>query len=162
MIDTLVYLGLGSNLSSPRQQLESALSALKPLSTDQQIDCSSFYLSRPLGPQDQNDFVNAVAAFRTPLAPLDLLDQLQTIELQQGRVRKAHRWGPRTLDLDILLFGDKAIDLPRLKVPHYHMMQRNFVILPLFELAPNLVFPDGQSIAQVVATLPQDGIEKLN
>ena len=157
-----VYIGLGSNLAEPRQQLHSALQAIAALPHSQLLGVSSFYLSDPLGPADQPRYVNAVAALDTELSPLSLLDALQTIELEQGRTRKAERWGPRTLDLDILLFGDQLIDEPRLKVPHYHMQERAFVLYPLAELAPaDLRLADGRTLADLLAACPFVGLERL-
>jgi 2-amino-4-hydroxy-6-hydroxymethyldihydropteridine diphosphokinase len=101
------------------------------------------FTAPPLGPQDQPDYLNAAVALETALAPEALLDHTQRIELQQGRVRKAERWGPRTLDLDIMLFGDEVINTERLTVPHYDMKNRGFMLWPLFEIAPELIFPDG-------------------
>ena len=111
---TPVYIGLGSNLAEPRQQLEAALAAIARLPGCRLTRVSSFYASDPLGPADQPRYVNAVAALECSLAPLALLDALQAIEQEQGRLRKAERWGPRTLDLDILLFGDLQLDEERL------------------------------------------------
>ncbi|HWV11155.1 MAG TPA: 2-amino-4-hydroxy-6-hydroxymethyldihydropteridine diphosphokinase, partial [Pseudomonas sp.] len=122
---------------------------------------SSFYASDPLGPADQPRYVNAVAALDTTLEPLTLLDALQTIEQNQGRVRKAERWGPRTLDLDILLFGERLLDEPRLQVPHYHMHARAFVLYPLAELAPDLQLPDGRPLSALLAQCPFEGLERL-
>ena len=103
-----------------------------------------------------------VAAIDSTLAPLDLLDALQAIERDQGRERH-ERWGPRTLDLDILLFGDRLIDEPRLKVPHYHMHARPFVLYPLAELAPaSLELADGRSLEQLLAECPFVGLERVN
>src|SRR5690606_11523928 len=142
-----VYIGLGSNLAEPRQQLAAALAAIAELPHSRLAATSSFYASEPLGPPDQPRYVNAVAALDTALAPLQLLDALQRIEQEQGRVRKAERWGPRTLDLDILLFGERLIDEPRLSVPHYHMHARAFVLYPLAEIAPStLRLADGRSL----------------
>ena len=104
-----VYIGLGSNLAEPLRQLQAALAAIAELPHSQLVTTSSFYASDPLGPPDQPRYVNAVAALDTELAPLELLDALQRIEQEQGRVRKAERWGPRTLDLDILLFGNRLL-----------------------------------------------------
>ena len=106
----------------------------------------SFYRTPPLGPQDQPDYLNAAVALETSLAPEELLNHTQRIELQQGRVRKAERWGPRTLDLDIMLFGNEVINTERLTVPHYDMKNRGFMLWPLFEIAPELVFPDGEML----------------
>ncbi|MFZ7316882.1 2-amino-4-hydroxy-6-hydroxymethyldihydropteridine diphosphokinase [Avibacterium avium] len=144
-----VYIALGSNLATPVQQLENALQALQQLPHSQLVAVSHFYQSKPLGPQDQPDYVNTVACLTTALAPLDLLDQLQRIEQEQGRVR-LRRWGERTLDLDILLYGDEIIQSERLTVPHYDMQHREFVIVPLYEIAPNLTLPDGKNVADLV------------
>ena len=144
-----VYIALGSNLEHPQAQLTAALQALNELYDSRLTAVSSFYQSKPLGPQDQPDYVNAVACLETSLAPLALLDELQRIEHEQGRVR-LRRWGERTLDLDILLYADHIIQSERLTVPHYDMHQREFVIIPLFEIAPHLVLPNGQSI-QILA-----------
>lgn len=140
-----VYIALGSNLEHPQAQLTAALQALNKLYDSRLTAVSSFYQSKPLGPQDQPDYVNAVACLETSLAPLALLDELQRIEHEQGRVR-LRRWGERTLDLDILLYADHIIQSERLTVPHYDMHQREFVIIPLVEIAPHLVLPNGQSI----------------
>ncbi len=156
-----VYLGLGSNLAEPVQQLEEALAALAALPATTLAAVSSFYASDPLGPPDQPRYVNAVAALDTELPPLALLDALQTIENDQGRVRE-RRWGPRTLDLDILLYGDRLIDDPRLRVPHYHMHARAFVLYPLAEIAPaDLTLPDGRALAELLAACPFAGLERL-
>lgn len=140
-----VYIALGSNLENPQAQLTAALQALNELSDSRLTAVSSFYQSKPLGPQDQPDYVNAVACLETSLTPLALLDELQRIEHEQGRIR-LRRWGERTLDLDILLYADHIIQSERLTVPHYDMHQREFVIIPLVEIAPHLVLPNGQSI----------------
>ncbi|AGI26061.1 2-amino-4-hydroxy-6-hydroxymethyldihydropteridine diphosphokinase [Pseudomonas sp. MT3] len=156
-----VYIGLGSNLAEPRQQLEAALKALSQIPATKVAVVSPLYVSDPLGPPDQPRYVNAVAALDTDLEPLALLDALQTIELEQGRVRKDERWGPRTLDLDILLFGERLIDEPRLRVPHYHMHARAFVLYPLADLAPQLQLPNGQMLADLLAACPFSGLERL-
>lgn len=156
-----VYIGLGSNLDTPRQQLHSALEALARLPQSRLAGQSSLYASDPLGPADQPRYVNAVAALDTELQPWQLLDALQRIEQEQGRVRKAERWGPRTLDLDILLFGERRIDDERLTVPHYHMHARPFVLYPLAELAPTLVLPDGRPLSELLAACPFTGLERL-
>jgi 2-amino-4-hydroxy-6-hydroxymethyldihydropteridine diphosphokinase len=156
------YIGLGSNLATPLLQLRSALNALSALPQSSVVAHSSFYISDPLGPADQPRYVNAVAALDTGLSPLALLDALQTIELEQGRTRKAERWGPRTLDLDILLFGNRQIDEPRLTVPHYHMHARAFVLYPLAEIAPELHLPDGRPISELLEACPYVGLERLS
>lgn len=150
---TRVYIALGSNLASPLSQVTAAIDALGAIPNSQIVAVSGFYRTPPLGPQDQPDYLNAAVALETSLAPEALLDHTQRIELDQGRVRKAERWGPRTLDLDIMLFGDETIATPRLTVPHYDMKNRGFMLWPLFEIAPELHFPDGETLASVLARL---------
>ncbi|AKE57776.1 2-amino-4-hydroxy-6-hydroxymethyldihydropteridine diphosphokinase [Citrobacter farmeri] len=154
---TLVYIALGSNLASPLEQVNAAVNAIREIPESRVVAVSSFYRTPPLGPQDQPDYLNAAVALETTLEPETLLDHTQRIELQQGRVRKAERWGPRTLDLDIMLFGDRVIHNERLTVPHYDMKNRGFMLWPLFEIAPDLHFPDGISLQQVLTHL---GAEK--
>jgi len=155
-----IYVGMGSNLAAPEQQLRSALDALTHLPGTTVAGVSAFYQSDSLLP-GQPRYTNAVAALDSRLAPLELLDALQAIENDQGRER-LERWGPRTLDLDILLFGDRLIDEPRLKVPHYQMHLRAFVLYPLAELAPaSLTLPDGQTLDDLLAACPFVGLERL-
>ena len=155
-----IYIGMGSNLADPAEQLRSAIQALAQLPDSRFAGVSAFYQSDSLLP-GQPRYTNAVAAIDSELEPLDLLDALQAIEIDQGRERH-ERWGPRTLDLDILLFGDRLIDTPRLKVPHYHMQARPFVLYPLAELAPTtLTLADGRSLAQLLAECPFVGLERL-
>ncbi|MDM2847257.1 2-amino-4-hydroxy-6-hydroxymethyldihydropteridine diphosphokinase [Citrobacter sp. Cpo074] len=137
-----VYIALGSNLASPLEQVNAAVKAIGEIPDSRIVAVSSFYRTPPLGPQDQPDYLNAAVALETTLAPEELLSHTQRIELQQGRVRKAERWGPRTLDLDIMLFGDEVINTERLTVPHYDMKNRGFMLWPLAEIAPDLIFPD--------------------
>lgn len=151
---TLVYIALGSNLASPLEQVQAAIRALGDIPHSRVVNVSSFYRTPPLGPQDQPDYLNAAVALETTLAPDALLDHTQRIELQQGRVRKAERWGPRTLDLDIMLFGNQVINTERLTVPHYDMKNRGFMLWPLFEIAPELVFPDGETLQARLTTFP--------
>lgn len=150
---TPVYIALGSNLASPLTQVNAAIAALGTIPDSRVVAVSSFYRTPPLGPQDQPDYLNAAVVLETSLAPEALLDHTQRIELDQGRVRKAERWGPRTLDLDIMLFGSETIATPRLTVPHYDMKNRGFMLWPLFEIAPELHFPDGETLASVLARL---------
>ena len=154
-----VYIGLGSNLADPAEQLREALKALAQLPQTAVSGVSSFYVSDSLLP-GQPRYTNAVAALETGLAPLALLDALQGVENGQGRER-LERWGPRTLDLDILLFGDRLIDEPRLKIPHYHMHARAFVLYPLAELAPGLILADGRALDDLLAACPFEGLERL-
>ncbi|MCM2462915.1 2-amino-4-hydroxy-6-hydroxymethyldihydropteridine diphosphokinase [Pseudomonas sp. CG7] len=155
-----IYIGMGSNLAEPAEQLRSAVQALAQLPDTQLGGVSAFYQSDSLLPGPPR-YTNAVAALDSRLAPLDLLDALQAIETGQGRER-LERWGPRTLDLDILLFGDHLIDEPRLKVPHYHMQARAFVLYPLAELAPaDLRLADGRLLKDLLAACPFVGLERL-
>lgn len=157
---TRAYIGLGSNLDAPAEQLGNALQALDRVASTRLVAASALYTSESLLP-GQPRYTNAVAALDTSLAPLDLLDALQAIENEQGRVRK-ERWGPRTLDLDILLFGDHVIDVPRLQVPHYHMHARPFVLYPLAELvADDFHLADGRPLAQLLQACPFVGLERL-
>lgn len=134
---SLAYIGLGSNLDRPAQQVATALDELDALPLTRISVASPLYTSRPVGPQDQPDFVNAVAALETHLSPLALLDQLQALEQRHRRRRERH-WGPRTLDLDVLLFNTTLIEHPRLQVPHPYMHERAFVLRPLLDIAPHL------------------------
>ena len=150
---TLAYIAIGSNLASPLEQVNAAVQALGDIPQTRVVALSSFYRTPPLGPQDQPDYLNAAIALETALSAEALLDNTQRIELQQGRVRKEERWGPRTLDLDIMLFGDAQIHTERLTVPHYDMKRRGFMLWPLFEIAPDLTFPDGEHLSALLAQL---------
>ncbi|EFN7880685.1 2-amino-4-hydroxy-6-hydroxymethyldihydropteridine diphosphokinase [Escherichia coli] len=156
---TVAYIAIGSNLASPLEQVNAAVKALGDIPESRILAVSSFYRTPPLGPQDQPDYLNAAVALETTLAPEELLNHTQRIELQQGRVRKAERWGPRTLDLDIMLFGNEVINTERLIVPHYDMKSRGFMLWPLFEIAPDVVFPDGNNLVDLLKT---KGFSKLN
>jgi 2-amino-4-hydroxy-6-hydroxymethyldihydropteridine diphosphokinase len=156
-----VYIGLGSNLALPEKQLRAACVSLAELPGSELIRCSSLYRSQPMGPQDQPDYVNAVALIKTTLSPDNLLQHTQLIENQQGRIRKADRWGPRTLDLDMLLFGQQQIDNEYLTVPHCGMKQREFVLYPLFEIAPDLILPCGEELSDLVIKCPKNGLQKM-
>ena len=147
------YLALGSNLADPLHQVQSALDALARLPQTTLLASSSFFRTPPYGPPDQPDYLNAAVALETTLSPEALLDHTQRIEREQGRVRKDERWGPRTLDLDIMLFGDLTIATPRLTVPHYDMRNRAFMLVPLMSIAPELILPDGTPLKTLVATL---------
>ena len=150
---TLAYIAIGSNLASPLEQVNAAVQALGEIPQSKIVAVSSFYRTPPLGPQDQPDYLNAAVVLETALNAETLLDNTHRIELQQGRVRKAERWGPRTLDLDIMLFGHETISTERLTVPHYDMKNRGFMLWPLFEVAPDLIFPDGISLKSILDNL---------
>ncbi|TVP45925.1 MAG: 2-amino-4-hydroxy-6-hydroxymethyldihydropteridine diphosphokinase [Halomonas sp.] len=159
----LAYIGLGSNIASPIEQVRQALSELATLPLCRLVASSSIYASRPVGPQDQPDFINAVAALETRLSPLALLDQLQALEQQHRRQRQRH-WGPRTLDLDLLLYGDSQINTPRLSVPHPHMTARAFVLAPLAEIAPSLHVnqaPLSAWLERIDSPHPNQGLKRL-
>lgn len=159
-MSTTAWIGLGSNQDSPLQQLHLALEALQQLPHSRLLDASPLYQSRPLGPSDQPDFLNMAARLDTGLAPLELLDQLLAIEDIQGRVRERH-WGPRTIDLDLLLFDNRVIDEPRLQVPHPELPNRDFVLRPLADLAPALALPDGRRIEDLLASCPDNNLSRV-
>lgn len=154
-----VYIGLGSNLSDPQRQIKSAISEINELENCTITQVSSLYFSRPMGPQDQPDYMNAVVEIATSNSPLALLDQLQAIENRAGRVRKDDRWGARILDLDILLFDQLTLNCERLTVPHYGLKLREFVLLPLAEIAPNLILPDGDNISTLANNINKNGLK---
>ncbi len=161
MLDQIrCYIGLGSNLDDPRAHVSTALKQLAELPDTELVAASSLYRSDPVGPQDQPDFVNAVAELSTRLTPEALLDQLQSLEQAHRRVRERH-WGPRTLDLDILLYGDSQLATERLVVPHSHMRERSFVLWPLAEIAPTLALPDGTSLSELLSLCPMGTLEKI-
>lgn len=139
------YVGLGSNLTnelgSPIEHVQQAIDSLRAHKEIKEVRASSFYASAPMGPQDQPNFINAVAEFKTSLMPLALLDVCQQLEQNAHRLRLRH-WGERSLDVDILLYGQDQIDKPRLTVPHVGLLDRNFVLVPLRELAPSLRIKD--------------------
>ena len=162
MVAVRCYIGLGANLANPVQQLEQAIAALGQVPHSRLVAVSSLYGSKPMGPQDQPDYVNAVAALDTTLLPEQLLDALQSIEQSQGRQRKAERWGPRTLDLDILLYGEQIINTERLTVPHYGLKLREFVLYPLAEIAAELRLPDGTVLSSLLQQVGLNGLQKLH
>ncbi|MGM0563314.1 MAG: 2-amino-4-hydroxy-6-hydroxymethyldihydropteridine diphosphokinase [Pseudomonadota bacterium] len=157
------YIGLGSNRCQPRQQIERALERLRHHPQWQIVAQSPLYRSAPMGPQDQDDYINAVVAIDTPLAPGDLLDALQAIEREQGRERsRERRWGPRTLDLDILLYGDRVIDSERLTVPHPGLTERAFVLYPLVDIEADIALPDGRRIGDLLSRCSGRGLQRLS
>ncbi|MBA6392351.1 2-amino-4-hydroxy-6-hydroxymethyldihydropteridine diphosphokinase [Colwellia sp. BRX10-3] len=156
---SLAYIGLGSNLSDPQAQISSALDKLTQLDNCVVKKVSSLYFSRPMGPQDQPDYMNAVVAIETSLNAIELLEELQSIENNAGRVRKDNRWGARALDLDILLFDLQVINTVRLTIPHYGLKLREFVLLPLAEIAAKLVLPDGDSIQELANQIDKNGLK---
>ncbi|MDF2182304.1 2-amino-4-hydroxy-6-hydroxymethyldihydropteridine diphosphokinase [Neptuniibacter sp. CAU 1671] len=156
----LCYIGLGSNLDQPVQHVQCALEELALLPNTVLLQHSSLYSSTPVGPQDQPDFINAVAALSTRLSPDALLDELQALEQAHQRVRERH-WGPRTLDLDLLLYGNEVIDTDRLKVPHPYMTERNFVLYPLAEIAPMCEIPGADTLTTLLSGCTLGSLTKL-
>lgn len=155
------YIGLGSNLDDPRGQIVRAFDDLDALPHSYLLARSSLYRSDPLGPADQPTYVNAVVALFTHLEPQALLRAMQGIEQAHRRVRGEH-WGPRTLDLDLLLYGDRTIDAPELTVPHRHIAERSFVLVPLQEIAPHLTLPGHGALNTLVRGLEdQLGLQRL-
>lgn len=158
---TIAYIGLGSNLSEPIKQVKNAIKKIEKIAQSQVVTVSSLYLSKPMGPQDQDDYINAILALKTSLSAIELLNALQAIENKAGRVRKENRWGARILDLDIILFGDKVIKSERLTIPHYGMAEREFVLLPLVEIAPSLQLPNGKSVKLLSQNIANNAMIKL-
>lgn len=155
----LAYVGLGSNLEDPLAQVIRALDELADISRTTLLARSSIYSSHAVGPV-QPDYINAAALLDTQLEPLALLDALQAIEQAHQRMRIQH-WGPRTLDLDLLLYDDQTIDMERLKVPHPYLTQRSFVLYPLADITPNLHLPDGTPLEELLSRCPADGLMRL-
>jgi 2-amino-4-hydroxy-6-hydroxymethyldihydropteridine diphosphokinase len=155
------YVGLGSNLNNPSMQIRSALTALDAIPGTCCVAVSSLYRSQPMGPAGQPEYLNAVAAVDTRLSAAELLQELHLIEEQHGRVR-AERWGPRTLDLDLLLYGDQQMAGDELTVPHPGLPQRNFVLYPLHEIAPQLYIPGAGSLEGLLERCPGAGLQPLS
>ncbi len=159
---TVAYIGFGSNLGDPTGQIAHAREAVSGLPESEEVAFSSLYRSDPMGPPDQPRYINAVMALRTRLPPFTLLNCLQKIENDQGRVRTGERWGPRTLDLDILLYGRACIRTQTLTIPHYGMAQRPFVLYPLAEIAPETLLIPGQGrLAMLLRNCPKQGVERV-
>jgi 2-amino-4-hydroxy-6-hydroxymethyldihydropteridine diphosphokinase len=161
-VSTIVYIGLGSNLSEPIEQVKKAIKAIEKIVQSEVISVSSLYLSKPMGPQEQENYINGVLALKTSLSAIELLDALQAIENEAGRVRKENRWGARILDLDIILFGNEIINTERLTIPHYGMSEREFVLMPLAEIAPQLQLPNGQKITFLSNSIANNEMIKLS
>jgi len=155
---TNVFLGLGGNMGDRREMMRSAVAELRDVLDDLRV--SSLYESAAWGVTDQPDFLNAVVGGKTTLEPLELLDAIQAIENDLGRVREQH-WGPRAIDIDILLYGRQVIDAPRLQVPHPYMTQRGFVLRPLADLAAGLTLPDGSLVGELLTTISQDDLRRI-
>ncbi|MGD8593323.1 MAG: 2-amino-4-hydroxy-6-hydroxymethyldihydropteridine diphosphokinase [Gammaproteobacteria bacterium] len=156
------YIGLGSNLENPAAQVAKALDELAQLPKSTLIRVSSLYRSPPMGPQDQPDYVNAVAAIDTVLSANVLLQQLLSMEQRHGRVRGERRWTARTLDLDILLYAQQVIQSQDLTIPHPGIAERNFVLYPLQEIAPELVIPQLGPLRSLIAGCDRGDLIKLH
>ncbi len=156
-VSVTVYISLGSNLEQPEQHVLTAVEEIADIPCTQLTGVSKIYRSAPVGPGDQEDYINAVAEVGTTLEPLALLDALQAIELKHGRERKV-RWGARTLDLDLLLYGETTIDSERLTVPHREMHWRNFVLFPLADINPDLILPTGQKLQKLLLEVGNEGL----
>ena len=161
MMSDVAYIGLGSNMDDPRTQISTALVNIHSHEQISIQQCSHLYASAPMGPQNQPDYINAVIKITTGLTPIELLDVLQNIEQQHGRKRSSEQWGPRTLDLDIILFNNLKMDNDRLTIPHYGLAQREFVLVPLFEIEPDMIMQDGKTIASWVANCSFEGLRRL-
>ncbi len=155
-----VYIALGSNLNNPKSQVEQGLQALTLLPATRLRARSGWYQSKAVGPGQQPDYLNGVVLLETGLEPESLILHLQAIESSQGRERRL-RWAARTLDLDILLYGDRVISTERLQIPHPRMSERNFVLYPLADISPDLVLPNGTPLASLLRHCPATGLQKV-
>lgn len=155
------YVGIGSNLGDPAARVLAARDRLAALPATRLVAMSSLYGSRPLGPVQQPDFVNAVAGLLTQLDPVRLLQALRAIEAEFGRPKKRERWGPRVIDLDLLVYGRERLDEPQLSVPHPGIVERNFVLYPLAEIAPDLDVPGLGRVSELARRVAPDGIWPL-
>lgn len=152
------FVGLGSNLDRPQDNVRHALDGLADLPATTLHARSRLYGSRPMGPMDQPDYVNAVAWLRTSLEPHALLTELQRLEAAAGRARTGERWGPRTLDLDLLVHGDRVVDDERLRLPHPGLGTRAFVLLPFAEIAPDVHVPGLGRIAACAPAVDESSV----
>ncbi|MFO8024975.1 2-amino-4-hydroxy-6-hydroxymethyldihydropteridine diphosphokinase [Thiohalophilus sp.] len=156
------YIALGSNLGDPLAQVSRAIAELDRMEGTTLLAVSPLYRSRPMGPAEQPDYINAVAALQTRLSPHALLDALQAIEQAHGRQRGVQRWGPRTLDLDVLLYGEETINDQRLTIPHPGISKRAFVLFPLQEIVtPDFVIPGHGSLQSLLPGVAADRPERL-
>lgn len=156
-----IFIGLGSNLDDPLSQIKKAIDIFEQEKEIELRKFSSLYSSSPMGPQDQPDYINAVVEISTDLSAENLLDYLQQVESQQGRVR-SERWGARTLDLDILLYGNDVINTERLVVPHCGISERNFVLYPLADLVDaDFEIPNLGKMNKLLAKCPITGISRI-
>ncbi len=155
------YVALGGNLDDPLRHIKTALAELQDLAVHP-LTHSALYRSAPHGPVAQPDYINAVAALDTALAPKQLLTQLLAIETSHGRIRTGERWGPRTLDLDLLLLGETQCTDDTLSLPHPRLHERNFVLYPLYEIAPELFIPGHGALRKLIRHCPAHGLTRLS
>jgi 2-amino-4-hydroxy-6-hydroxymethyldihydropteridine diphosphokinase len=154
------YIGVGSNLDDPRAQLLTAFGKLAQIPSTRVLLTSPIYRSRPFGPVSQPDFANAVVGVLTQLEPLVLLSALQAIESAQGRPRERERWGPRVIDLDLLVYGQQRRADPDLTVPHPGIVERNFVLYPLADIAPDLEIPGLGRVTELKGRVSPEGLRR--
>lgn len=158
---TRAFVGLGSNIDRPAQQLEAALEALGGLESSRLLECSPRYWTEPVGDPDQPEFLNAVAALETRLQARALLAAMHAIEQDQDRRRDPQRpFGPRTIDLDLLVYGNELIETPEMTVPHPRLHQRAFVLRPLADLAPDLMVPGRGPVGELLARVDTGGVRR--
>jgi 2-amino-4-hydroxy-6-hydroxymethyldihydropteridine diphosphokinase len=151
------YIGVGSNMGEPAGEVRAAIQSLGRFTRTRLVSASRLYRTKPFGPVAQGDFVNAVAGVLTQLTPQELFAALRALESERGR-RRAERWGPRLLDLDLLVFGGQVVDTPELTVPHPGIRERGFVLAPLADIAPDLDVPGAGRVAAMLRALPDTGI----
>ncbi|MFV1984555.1 MAG: 2-amino-4-hydroxy-6-hydroxymethyldihydropteridine diphosphokinase, partial [Thiohalomonadales bacterium] len=155
-----IYIGLGSNLGESRSHIRDAIEEIKSINNCDLIKKSSLYKTPPMGPPDQPDYINAVIKIQSSVRAIELLDELHEIEQIHGRVREV-KWGPRSLDLDILIYGSLKFDTYKLKIPHPGLYDRAFVLYPILEIEPELTLPNGVSLVEHIELMGKQDIVKL-
>jgi 2-amino-4-hydroxy-6-hydroxymethyldihydropteridine diphosphokinase len=155
------YIGVGSNLDAPDSQVNRGIDALRTIVKTRLVTRSHLYLSKPMGPQDQPHFVNAVAGLLTQLDAHGLLSELKALESKLGREPQSVRWGPRKIDFDLLVFGSERIATAALQVPHPGIAERAFVVVPLLEIAPHLEIPDRGSVDTLLSRIDRESVTRL-
>lgn len=161
MSEVKFYVGIGSNLGIPRQNVRSAVRALKSEPGFRFIAQSPWYRSKPVGPPGQDDYINGAALLRSAASAQEILTRLQGIEDAHGRVR-SERWGARTLDLDLLLYGRDTIATSTLRVPHPELCRRSFVLRPLLDIDPELALPDGRALKDILPLIGEQDLARIH